>query len=73
MRLQTFVRRLTLAFPRHSSRRLFPPLPPVKGAAIRGNLHGGRQPIARSHVYLFAAATRGQLFRINAARPLLKF
>jgi streptogramin lyase len=31
----------------------------VNGAAIRGNLHGGRQPIAGAHVYLFAAGNTG--------------
>jgi streptogramin lyase len=35
------------------------PSAPVKGVAIRGNLHGGQQPIAGAHVYLFAAGSTG--------------
>jgi hypothetical protein len=32
---------------------------PEKGLSIRGNVHGGQQPIAGAHVYLFAANTSG--------------
>ncbi len=32
---------------------------PASGASIRGNVHGGQQPIVGSHVYLFAANTTG--------------
>jgi hypothetical protein len=35
-------------------------LPTAKGgASITGNLHGGQQPIAGAHIYLFAAGTSG--------------
>lgn len=32
---------------------------PEKGLALRGNIHGGQQPIVGAHVYLFAAGTTG--------------
>jgi hypothetical protein len=32
---------------------------PLQGAALRGTLHGGQQPVAGAHVYLFAANTTG--------------
>src|SRR5579884_243345 len=32
---------------------------PVQGAELRGSVHGGQQPIAGAHVYLFAANTTG--------------
>lgn len=32
---------------------------PERGLSIRGNVHGGQQPISGSHVYLFAANTTG--------------
>jgi hypothetical protein len=32
---------------------------PSQGAAIQGNIHGGQQPVAGAHVYLFAAGTSG--------------
>jgi hypothetical protein len=32
---------------------------PDQGRALQGNVHGGRQPIAGAHVYLFAANTTG--------------
>jgi hypothetical protein len=37
--------------------RLIPSAQP--GAAIQGNIHGGQQPVAGAHVYLFAAGTSG--------------
>ncbi|HEY2861731.1 MAG TPA: hypothetical protein VGJ21_25245, partial [Terracidiphilus sp.] len=35
------------------------PPSPVQGMDIKGSVHGGQQPIAGSHVYLFAANTTG--------------
>ena len=35
------------------------PPQPSTGLAINGNVHGGQQPIAGAHVYLFAANTTG--------------
>jgi streptogramin lyase len=32
---------------------------PVSGVALRGIVHGGRQPIVGAHVYLYAASTSG--------------
>jgi hypothetical protein len=32
---------------------------PTAGTAIRGNVHGGQQPVVGAHVYLFAANTTG--------------
>ena len=32
---------------------------PVSGVALRGIVHGGQQPIAGAHVYLYAATTGG--------------
>jgi hypothetical protein len=32
---------------------------PTAGAALRGNVHGGQQPVVGAHVYLFAANTTG--------------
>lgn len=32
---------------------------PEQGLSIRGNVHGGQQPIVGAHVYLFAANTTG--------------
>jgi len=32
---------------------------PQQGVSIRGNVHGGQQPIVGSHIYLFAANTTG--------------
>jgi streptogramin lyase len=38
-----------------------PTAPPAaaEGLSIRGNLHGGQQPVAGAHVYLFTAGTTG--------------
>ena len=63
MRLRTFVA-VSLSLPLGillTGCSLSPTAPPasVNGAAIRGNLHGGRQPIAGAHIYLFAAGTTG--------------
>jgi streptogramin lyase len=35
------------------------PTSPAQGLAIRGSVHGGQQPVAGAHVYLFAANTTG--------------
>lgn len=35
------------------------PATPFSGAALHGGVHGGQQPVAGSHVYLFAAGTAG--------------
>jgi streptogramin lyase len=32
---------------------------PAQGAALRGNIHGGQQPVAGAHVYLLAAGASG--------------
>src|ERR1700735_4368770 len=32
---------------------------PESGIKLKGNVHGGQQPIAGAHVYLFAANTTG--------------
>jgi len=32
---------------------------PESGSALRGNLHGGQQPVANAHIYLLAANTTG--------------
>jgi sugar lactone lactonase YvrE len=46
---------------------------PQRGLSLHGNLHGGQQPIAGSHVYLFAANTTGygqpSVSALNASAP----
>lgn len=47
------------------------PATPLTGSSIRGNVHGGQQPVVGAHVYLLAANTTGygnaSLSLLNAA------